>query len=94
MTGRTTSSMRIRLTEKRRDDILRELVEMYTEEFDETLSSFRAEQVLSFFIQTLGPSVYNQAIQDARMFMAEKLEDLDVTFYEAEAPGHPVRGAC
>jgi len=52
---------------------------MYAQEFDEELSAFRAEHILTFFVRSLGPSVYNQAIQDARKFMAERLEDLDAT---------------
>lgn len=74
----------VRLSEERKADILRRLTGMYAREFDEDLSSFRAEKILAFFVRSLGPSVYNQAIQDARKFMAERLEDLDATFYEKE----------
>ena len=62
-----------------------ELQALHRKAFDEELSPFRAEQILDFFVKTLGPSMYNQAIQDARKFMAERLEDLDATFYEKEA---------
>ncbi len=79
--------MRVQLSDERRADILRELTEMYSREFDEDLSSFRAEQILAFFVKKLGPSVYNQAIQDARGFMMERLEDLDATFYEKDELG-------
>lgn len=37
-------------------------------------------------VEELGPPVYNQAIQDARAFMAEKLGDLDAEYYEPETP--------
>ncbi len=73
--------MRIRLTDERRKVILEELTRTYHELFDETLSAFRAEQLLAFFVKNLGPAVYNQAIQDARAFMTEKIEDLDAVFY-------------
>ena len=49
----------------------------FLSEFDEGVNSFRAEQVLDFFLGTLGPQVYNQAVQDVRGFMLNKLEDLD-----------------
>jgi len=81
---RNDSPMRIRLSDERRTDLLRALGEFYTGEFDESLSEFRADQLLDFFIRVLGPPVYNQAIQDARKFMQEKLEDLDAEFYENE----------
>lgn len=76
--------MRVRLTDERKADILRRLTSLYSSEYDEKLSPFRAEQILTFFLQNLGPAVYNQAIQDARKYMADRLDDLDATFYQEE----------
>lgn len=73
---------RIKLSEERRAALISNIGAMYQEEFDEDLSSFRAEQLLDHFIKLLGPAVYNQAIQDARAFMAQQLDDLDATFHE------------
>ena len=90
MNKNSDNPMRIQLSDERKADILRKLGEMYNHEFDENLSQFRAEQLLHFFMKRLGPSVYNQAIQDARGFMMERLEDLDATFHEKEETGqHP-----
>lgn len=74
---------RIKLSEERRAALISNIGAMYAEEFDEELSSFRSEQLLDFFIRELGPAVYNQAIQDARVFMAQQLDDLDATFHES-----------
>ena len=76
-----SSPMRINLSEERRNDLLRSITVLYHNEFDEDLSRFRAEQILDFFLKALGPVVYNQAIQDARAFISEKLEDLDAEFF-------------
>ncbi|MFP4106630.1 MAG: DUF2164 domain-containing protein, partial [Phycisphaerae bacterium] len=76
--------MRIRLTEERKAAIVRSAQEYWLDEFDEELSEFRAEKIVAFFARRLGPGVYNQAIQDARAFMAERLEDLEATFYEVD----------
>jgi uncharacterized protein (DUF2164 family) len=84
MGDRSDSQMRITLSDERREAILESLVAFYAESFDETLSRFRAERILEFFVKTLGPHIYNQAVQDARAFMLEKLEDLDVEFYEPD----------
>jgi uncharacterized protein (DUF2164 family) len=75
-------NMRIQLTDERREAILEGLQALYLDEFDEGLSAFRANHLLRYFVGMLGPVVYNQAIQDARAFLAERLEDLDATFYE------------
>lgn len=74
--------MRIKITDERRADMIRGLTQLFAVEFDEQLSRFRAEQILEYFVKTMGPNVYNQAIQDARGFMFERLEDLTATFYE------------
>ncbi len=71
----------INLTEERMNGLMRAFIAFYKVEFDEELSQFRAQQVVEFFIKALGPAVYNQAVQDARAFMMEKLEDLDTDFY-------------
>jgi uncharacterized protein (DUF2164 family) len=41
--------------------------------------------VLDFFLETLGPPVYNQAVQDARGFVLRTLDDLDGEVYHSEA---------
>ena len=73
--------MNINLSEERRNALIRALTALYHSEFDEELSRYRAEQILDFFSKTLGPVVYNQAIQDARSFISEKLDDLDAEFF-------------
>jgi uncharacterized protein (DUF2164 family) len=73
---------RIKLSDERRKAILDSLPGFYREVFDDDLSRYRAERLLEFFLRALGPAVYNEAIQDARRFMLEKLEDLDVEFYD------------
>ena len=78
------SPLRIKLTDERRTALLRLLTEFYKENFDEDLSEYRAERLMAFFIKQLGPPIYNQAIADARAFIYEKLEDLDVEYYEPE----------
>ena len=42
-------------------------------------------QVLDFFLNALGPQVYNQAAQDARGFMLRVLDDIDGEVHEPES---------
>jgi uncharacterized protein (DUF2164 family) len=78
------SPMRIDLSEERKQDLLKILNGFFRQEFDEELSPYRAQRILAFFIKALGPPLYNQAIADARAFMAQKLDDLDAEFYTPE----------
>jgi uncharacterized protein (DUF2164 family) len=81
--------MRIRLADERRARIVVALQRLFAESFEGTLSDFQAGRVLDFFVEELGAPVYNQAIQDARAFLQEKLEDLEGEFYEPEDSGGP-----
>ena len=76
--------MRIRLTEERRARVLEALRRFSSRELDRELSPFQAERLLDFLVVELGAPVYNQAIQDARRFLQEKLDDLEGEFYEPD----------
>ena len=76
--------MALILEDPRRAALVSRLRGFYLQEFDEELSAFRAEQVLDFFLTALGPQVYNQAVQDARRFMQERLEDMDGEVHHPE----------
>ena len=69
----------------RREELSARLAQIaYSEEFDETLSDFRAETLLDLVLKAVGPAVYNQAVKDAQAFMQSRLDDLDgeVRVYE------------
>lgn len=76
--------MRISLSEERRAQLIASTRAFFAEELDRELSEFQAERLLTFFVRHLGPPVYNQAIQDARGFFQDKLDDLDGEFHEPE----------
>lgn len=76
--------MRIQLSDERKSDITQAIIGFFKSEFEEDLSEFRAQELVSFMLHQIGPSQYNQAITDARKFMAEKLDDLDTEFHETE----------
>ena len=80
------STMRVKLTGDRRERLLRSMHDFFEEQLEEDISTFRAEQLLDFFVRELGPPVYNQAIRDAHAFFEEKLTDLEGEFYEPEDP--------
>ena len=73
--------MEISLNDERRSEFLNALQALFAEEFDETLSEFRADAILNLFLNTLGPAVYNQAVQDVRNHLQTKLDDLDGEVY-------------
>jgi uncharacterized protein (DUF2164 family) len=78
------SPMRIRLSDERRARMLDSIKRYFADHFDETVSDFRAQGLLDFFVRELGPPVYNQAIRDATAFIQDKLLDLEGEIYEPE----------
>lgn len=73
--------MRIELSDERQADFKERLKALFQTEFEEDLSDFRAEAVLGLFLKTLGPAVYNQAVQDVRAHLQVRLDDLEGEVY-------------
>ncbi len=65
------------LEPQRRTRVVAQLQQLFAKEFDEKLSDFQANAVVDLMLKTLGPAVYNQAVQDVRAHMQVKLDDLD-----------------
>ena len=74
--------MSIEIDESRRQQLVAGLQAFFLEQYDEVLSDFRAQRLLDFVLDALGPQVYNQAVQDARDFMQQRLDDLDGGVHE------------
>ena len=76
--------MRIKLTDDRKELMVRSIQKFYSDNLDEEIGMLRTQMLLDFFMKELGAPVYNQAIRDAHGFMMEKLTDLEGEFYEPE----------
>jgi uncharacterized protein (DUF2164 family) len=75
---------RISLSSERRSMLIETIQRHFAEEFDESLSDFRAERLLDFFVAELGPPVYNQGVRDASSYIADKLVDIEGEVSEIE----------
>ena len=53
---------------------------------DEEIGELKAGLLLDFILSELGPSVYNQAIADARAFFEERTADLAPICFHDEFP--------
>ena len=58
----------------------------FAENQDDEIGELKAALVLDYFLAELGPSIYNQAIADARRFFEERTADLGAICYHAEFP--------
>lgn len=76
--------MTIKLSKVTRQQLIRSIKRYFEEELDEEIGDLKASLFLDFCLQEICPSVYNQAIIDARSFMEDKLSALEDTCYEPE----------
>lgn len=81
-TDHPSPNMRIQLSDERRAEILAALRRLHIDDFDQPISDYQAQRILDLFLKHLGPPVYNQAIQDARAFMLDKLDDIEGEVFE------------
>ena len=58
----------------------------FSESLDDEIGELKAILVLDYFLAELGPTIYNQAIADARGFFEERTADLGAICYHAEFP--------
>jgi len=60
-------------------------IERYVEEnFDERMGNIAASALLGFFLEEIGPSIYNQAVADAQERLLARVQELDIELHEDE----------
>lgn len=76
--------MAIKLSKVTKQQLIKSIKRYFEEKLDEEIGDLKASLFLDFCLQEICPSVYNQAIIDARSFVDSKLSDLEDTCYEPE----------
>ena len=74
------------LSNEARKQSLAALQQYFSAHLDEPIGDLKAGLLLDFILSELGPSVYNQAIADARTFFEERTSDLAAICYHDEFP--------
>ena len=65
------------LSPDRRQRLVGELRKMSERDFDILLSDFQAGEMVDRMTALIGPAVYNEAVQDVRLNLQRRLDDLD-----------------
>ncbi|MEK6346416.1 MAG: DUF2164 domain-containing protein [Burkholderia sp.] len=76
--------MSIELTKEARADAIASLQRYFERNMDEPLGNVAAGALLGFFLEEIGPTVYNQGVADAQTHLQERLAELDYTVHEDE----------
>lgn len=67
---------KVELRKDIKDKVIEDIKKFFCEEREEELGNLAAEIILDFFIDEIGPYIYNQGIADAADFVGKKLEDI------------------
>lgn len=76
--------MTIELNREARSQAVASIERYFTEELDQRVGNIAASALLSFFLEEIGPLVYNQAVSQVQERLQERLQELDIEFNEEE----------
>jgi uncharacterized protein (DUF2164 family) len=58
----------------------------FAESLDQDIGDLKADLLLGYVLEEIGPTIYNRAIGDARAFFEQRAADLDGVCYHVEFP--------
>ena len=79
-----SSKAAVTLADDDRKHAIASIKRFVREELDEEIGDLKASLVLDYFLQELGPAVYNKAIADATTFFTERTADLGALAFQEE----------
>ncbi len=76
--------MAIELPPETQKLLIESVKRFFEEQMEEEIGDLRAMLLLDFVVREIGPSIYNQAIVDARAYLEKRVAELDAACYEPE----------
>lgn len=76
--------MSIELPKVARQQAIASIERYFIEERDEKIGNIAAGALLSFFLEEIGPTVYNRAVADVQERLQARVSELDIEVHEDE----------
>ena len=76
--------MNIELPKETREEAITSIERYFRENMEEKIGNIAAAGLLSFFLEEIGPTVYNRAVADAQERLQARVQDLDFEVHEDE----------
>ena len=76
--------MSIELNKDVRAQAVASIERYFKENLDERIGNIQAAALLNFFVEEIGPSIYNQAVVDAQERLQTRVMELDIECHEDE----------
>lgn len=74
--------MPIELDREQRQQALQSLERYFRENMDEPIGNIAAGGLLGFFLEEVGPLVYNRAVADVQERLAQRVAEVDIELHE------------
>ncbi len=65
-----------KLSDEEKKQAKEELIQFFESHRDEKIGIIAAEEIIHFFLRTVGSKLYNQGVMDAKRIMENRMEDL------------------
>ena len=76
--------MPIELSKEAKAQAITSIEKYFQENLDERIGNMAAASLLSFFLEEIGPSIYNKAVADVQERLQARVADLDIEVHEDE----------
>lgn len=73
--------MPLQLSPEAQQQAIASLERYFREHMDEPIGNVAAGGLLKFFVEEIGPAVYNQGVADAQEALQQRVAELDVEVY-------------
>ena len=74
--------MSIELSKHVRDEAIASIQQYFERNMPEPIGELAAGLLLNYFVEEIGPAIYNQAIADAQVRLQQRVMDLEGELYE------------
>lgn len=76
--------MTIELSKDARNAAIASIERYFTENMDEKIGNIAASGLLGFFLEEVGPTIYNKAVADVQERLQARIAEVDIEVHEDE----------
>lgn len=78
------AAMTIELTQEVRADAISSIQRYFDQNMEEPIGNIAAGALLGFFLEEIGPVIYNKAVADVQEHLLQRVSELDFEVHEDE----------
>ena len=71
----------IHLTDEQKRNMMKDIESFWLDEFDEKTGLIKQQAIFDFFMEQFAPVIYNRALDDAKAWCKQSMENMEDDFY-------------